>query len=430
MSPLIRSSLFTLMLVLFSQSPSALTEYDRIIAIVNDDVIVASEIDRRVEQVRAQLENAGTPSPPLQVLQKQVLDRVIIERLQLQVADDTGIRISEEQLNRALSEMASANGLTLRQFRDVLRRDGLDFTLFREQIRDQIRISQVRQRNIGDRVIVSPREVDNFLAMQERLGSPDHEFRLGHILIATPEGASAQDIADAEHNAEQVAAEVRAGADFARMAVTYSHGQQALNGGDLGWKKASQLPTIFAPLVPTMAIGEVSDPIQSASGFHLIKVTEVRGQERHVVTQTHARHILIRPNELVSDEDAAIRLQQLISRVQDGENFGDLARSHSDDRTSAINGGDLGWTNPGDLIPKFEQRAAALEPGEVSKPFKTQFGWHVVQVLERRQHDNTDEIARNQARQQIRERKIEEEGQAWLRQLRDSAYVEYRLEIQ
>ena len=406
----------------------AISEYDRIIAIVNDDVIVASELDRRVEQVRAQLQNTGTPSPPRQVLEKQVLERVIMDRLQLQVADEVGIRVSEEQLNAAISDMASANNITLRQFRDVLRRDGIDFSLFREQIRDQIRINQVRRRNVGERIIVSDREVDNFLSTQETLGSPDLEYHLGHILIATPQAASTEDLAAAQARAQEVLDRLRAGEDFGQMAASYSDGQQALNGGVLGWKKASQIPTIFAPLVPDMSPGDVSGPVQSASGFHLLKIIEVRGNQRHIVTQTLARHILIRPNELVSDEDAEVRLLQLGSRVEDGEDFADLARSHSDDRTSAIRGGELGWTNPGDLVPKFEQTAARLAPGEMSVPFKTQFGWHLVQVMDRRQHDNTQEVIRTQAREQIRERKIEEEGQAWLRQLRDSAYVEYRLD--
>jgi len=409
---------------------SAITDFDRIIAIVNDDVIVATELDNRVAQVRAQLQGSGTPSPPYQVLQKQVLERVIIDRLQLQVADSSGIRISEEQLNSAVSEMASANGLTLREFRDVLRRDGYDFVQFREQIRDNIRISQVRQRNIGDRVIVSDREIDNFLVMQSKLGAPDVEYHLGHILLATPEAASAADIAAARSAAQEVLARLQGVANFGEMAVTYSHGQQALNGGDIGWKGASQLPTIFAAVVPNMTAGDLSEPIQSASGFHLIKLIELRGNQRHIVTQTHARHILIRPNELITDDEAEIRLFRLTTRIEDGENFEELARSHSDDRASAIRGGDLGWTNPGDLIPKFEEIANALSSGQVSPPFRTQFGWHVVQVIERREHDNTEEIQRHQAREQIRERKIEEEGQAWLRQLRDAAYVEYRLEAE
>ena len=409
---------------------SAITDFDRIIAIVNDDVIVATELDNRVAQVRAQLQISGTPSPPYQVLQKQVLERVIIDRLQLQVADSSGIRISEEQLNSAVSEIASANGLTLREFRDVLRRDGYDFTQFREQIRDKIRISQVRQRNIGDRVIVSDREIDNFLVMQRKLGAPDLEYHLGHILLATPEAASAADIAAARSAAQEVLARLQGGANFGEMAVTYSHGRQALNGGDIGWKGASQLPTIFASAVPNMTAGDLSEPIQSASGFHLIKLIELRGNQRHIVTQTHARHILIRPNELITDDEAETRLLRLTARIEDGENFEELARSHSDDRASAIRGGDLGWTNPGDLIPKFEEIANALSSGQVSPPFRTQFGWHVVQVIERREHDNTEEIQRHQARGQIRERKIEEEGQAWLRQLRDAAYVEYRLEAE
>jgi peptidyl-prolyl cis-trans isomerase SurA len=286
----------------------------------------------------------------------------------------------------------------------------------------------VRQREVGDRIVVSERDVENFLAMQAKQGSTDFEYRMAQILIGTADGATPEEIAEKEHEAREVLAELRNGADFAETAVAVSDGQQALEGGDLGWKKAVQLPTIFANIAAQMSPGEISDVIRSPSGFHIVKLLDVRGQERHIVTQTLSRHILIRPNEIVSDEDAESRLLQLKSRIEQGEDFGTLARSHSDDRGSAIKGGELGWLSPGDLIPKFEAVADSLQVGEVSEPFKTQFGWHIVQVMERREHDNTAEVLRAAARQQIRERKLEEEGQAWLAQIRDTAFVEYRLE--
>ena len=403
-------------------------EIDRVICIVNDDVIVTSEMDRRIEQVRKQLTDSGNQAPPYQILQKQVLDRLVLDRLQLQVAERTGIIVSEEQLNSTISDMAKRNGLTLRQFRDAIRQDGYDYSLFREQIREQLVINQVRQQNVLNRVVVSDRDVDNFLAMQAKLGSADFEYRLSHILIATPEGASAAAIADTRDRAQSVLQRLHDGKDFAEVAVGASDGQRALDGGDLGWKRTAQLPTIFVNLVPQMQPGETSDIIKSASGFHIIQLAEVRGHTQHIITQTLSRHILIRPNELISDADAELRLHQLILRVETGEDFGELARTHSDDQASAINDGELGWLNPGDLIPQFEKVTDSLSPGEISTPFKTQYGWHIAQVLERREYDNTEEVTRAKAREQIRERKAEEEGQAWLRQLRDQAYVEYRLD--
>ncbi len=426
----LRALLLVLVGIAWLQVPaqSRIEELDRIVAIVNEDVIVWSELEERIREVRSQLTSSGTSPPPYHVLQNQVLERLIIERLQLQVADRTGIRVDDNALNAAIADMAQKNNLSLRDFRDILRRDGYDFAEFREQVRDQMRIAQVRQRNVGDRIVVSERDVDNFLANQSNRSAPDREYHIAHILVALPEGASAEEIAQAKQRAEGIVARLRGGGDFAQTAVAMSDGQQALSGGDLGWKKTAELPTIFVPVVPNLGIGEVSNPIRSPSGFHIIKVLETRGNDQYIVNQTLARHILIRPNELISDDDARIRLEQLRARVLGGEDFGELARSHSDDRGSAIKGGELGWLNPGSLIPRFEEVSDSLAPGEISEPFKTQFGWHIVQVMDRREHDNTEDIVRVKAREQIRERKLEEEGQGWLRQIRDSAYVEYRLD--
>lgn len=431
-SPMFRVFLFLLFGIAGARgfAQSAIQQVDRIVAIVNDDVIVMSELDNRIERVQAQLADAGTRAPPYQVLQKQVLERLIIDRLQLQVADRTGVRIDESTLNAAVADMARKNGLRLREFRDVLENDGYNFADFRAQVRNQMRISQVRQRNVGDRVVVSNRDVDSFLATQAKQGPADNEYHLNHILLALPDGASPEQIAKTGAHADELLRRLREGANFAEMAVAESAGQRALEGGDMGWKKASQLPTIFSRVVPAMNVGDVSEVIRSPSGFHIVRLTEVRGQDKHIVMQTLSRHILIRTNEVISDEEAQTRLEQLKLRIEGGEDFGDLARSHSDDRASAIKGGELGWLSPGDLIPKFEKVADNLALGEVSKPFKTQFGWHIVQVMERREYDNTEEVMRSRAREQIRERKAEEEGQAWLRQLRDSAYVEYRLDDQ
>lgn len=410
------------------RAPEPIVELDRIVAVVNDDVIVASELENRLREVRAQLRQSGTPPPAEEALERQVLERLILDRLQLQVARESGIRVEETELNEALERIAARNQLTLRQFRDVLERDGFDFARFREQVRDEILLSRVRQRSVERRVTVSPREVDSFLATARQQGGGDNEYRLGHILIAVPEAASAQQIDEARRRAEAVLGRLRAGEDFAQVAAEVSDGQQALQGGDLGWRKSQELPTIFADAVPGLEPGDVTDPIRSPSGFHIVKLVDLRGDSRFVVTQTRARHILLRPNDLLDDEAARARLEQIEARIENGEDFAELARANSDDTVSAAQGGDLGWLNPGDTVPAFERAMNALPEGAVSEPFRTQFGWHIVQVLERRDHDDTEQVRRARAAEQIRKRKLDEEMQTWLRQLRDEAYVEVRLD--
>lgn len=410
------------------QSDASSTQLDRIVAVVNEDVIVLSELEARLQSVLDQLQQSHTNPPPPGVLERQVLDRLIIDRLQLQLAEQTGLRIDDRRLNDSVAAIASQNGLSLREFRDILERDGYDFAKFREQIREQLLINQVQQRNVTDRITVSDRDIENFFATQQVQGGRSSQYHLGHILIALPEGAAPEEIAAARNEAAQVVAELESGADFARMAIERSHGQQALEGGDLGWRKTEELPTIFADIVPQMSVGEVSDPIRSPSGFHIIKLLETRGEGRHVVTLTHVRHILIRTDELTSDEDAAAELQGLRERIENGEDFAVLARASSDDAANAAAGGDLGWVNPADMVPAFVDVMDATGVGDVSRPFETQFGWHILQVLGRKEHDDTEEVRRAKAIEQIRNRKVQEELQSWLRQLRDEAYVEYRLD--
>ncbi|MCI0400969.1 MAG: peptidylprolyl isomerase [Gammaproteobacteria bacterium] len=405
----------------------AVEPLDSIVAVVNDDVIMQSELENRTRTVEAQLKHNGTAIPPQLVLQKQVLERLILMKLQLQLAQSTGIRVDDDTLNRAIGRIAENNGMSLSQFREILERDGYNFAAFREDMRDEITITQLRQRQIDNQITVTDREIDNLLSTQKNQGDVNAEYHLAHILIATPEAASPEQLQSRQQKAEQVLAQLRAGADFKETAVAVSDGQQALDGGDLGWRKADQLPTIFAAIVPKMNTGDVSDLIQSASGFHIIKVLGIRGSSQHMVTQTHVRHILVRPSETTSNEAAQTRLEQLKPRVAGGEDFAELARSHSDDTASAINGGDLGWVNPGDLVPEFEAAMDSLSLGQTSDPVRTQFGWHLIQVIDRRDHDSTEEVKRAEAREVIRQRKIQENQEAWLRQMRDEAYVEYRL---
>lgn len=416
-------------------SPSGTrVEIDSIVAIVNDTVITRSELDDRMLVIKQQLRQQNTPAPAEEVLQKQVLERLISSRLQLQLAANTGIRVDDDTLNRAINRIAAQNKLSLTEFRAVLEKDGFSFDKFREDIRDEITVTRLRQRQVDSRIAVTDQEVSQFLAAQARQGKSDDEYRLGHILIALPEAATPEQLRATREKAEKILEKLQAkveggaegGADFKETAIAVSDGQQALEGGDLGWRSAGQLPSLFAAQVLTMKVGELSGIIRSPSGFHIIKLLDYRGGKRHTVTQTLARHILIRPSELVTDDDASMRLEQLAQRIRKGEDFAELARSVSDDTISAAKGGSLDWVSPGEMVPAFEEAMNGLQPGQVSSPFKSEFGWHIVQVQERREHDNTEEYTRNQAQEALRSRKIEEEYQNWLRRLRDEAYVEYR----
>ncbi len=407
------------------------TEIDSIMAIVNDTVITSSELEEQTRTIKQQLRQQNTPVPADESLQKQVLERLITNSLQLQLAASTGIRVDDDTLNRAINRIAEQNKLSLTEFRSLLEKDGFSFDKFREDIRGEIIITRLRQRQVDSRITVTDQEVAQFLAAQARQGKSDDSYRLGHILIALPEAASPEQIQTARQKAEKILEKLQTGsagdANFKETAIALSNGQQALEGGDLGWRSAGQLPSLFAPLVPTMKTGDISGIVRSASGFHIIKLLDYRGGKRHMVTQTLARHILIRTTELITDDDASIRLQKIVQRIKKGEDFAELARMYSDDKLSAIKGGDLGWVSPGEMVPVFEQAMNELPPENISTPFKSEFGWHIVQVQERREHDNTEEYTRSQAQDALRSRKIEEEYQNWLRRLRDEAYVEYRL---
>ncbi len=403
-------------------------EIDRIVAVVNDDVIVYSEMQARLRTVVEQLEKAGVPAPPKDVLEKQVLEQLILDRLQLQIGSTTGIRVDDEALNRQIADIARQNNLSLREFRDILARDGYNFAIFREEIRSELIKSRVQQRQVQDRVQVTDRDIDNYLATREKQGGNNPEYRVGHILIAVPDGASPEELADARDEAEDIVARLNAGANFGRTAAAESDGRQALEGGDLGWRKAEELPTLFENIVPKLDKGELSEIVRSSSGFHIIKLMDTRGAERLVINQTHARHILVKTNEIISNDQARSRLVVLRSRIVNGTDFDELARANSDDGGSAVKGGDLGWLSSGDTIPPFEKAMDALAVDEISKPFETQFGWHIVQVLGRRDRDSTKEVQRAEAAEALRKRKVDEELQNWFRQIRDEAYIEYRLD--
>ncbi|MEJ2593081.1 MAG: peptidylprolyl isomerase [Candidatus Thiodiazotropha sp.] len=407
---------------------AAVKPLDQIVAVVNDDVIAKSELDSSVSEMEAQLAQKGVTAPPLEILRQQVLDRMISKRLQLQTARRLGLSVDDDTVTKAIANIAKTNHITLLQLREVLERDGISFALFREQLRDDILINRLKQKEVINRIVITEQDVNNFLAREIGSQRQRSAVHLLHILIATPEGASPEDVQAAKNKADSIYADLSKGADFSQTAMRVSDGRQALEGGDLGWIETSRIPSLFTKLVDSMEPGDVSEPIRNASGFHIVKLLEIKGGKKMIVKQTHARHILINTNEIVSDSEAKQRLQTLRERIVNGESFEALARSHSDDKASAIKGGDLGWTSPGDLVPEFEEQMNALALGEVSQPFKTQFGWHIVQPLERREHDSTEEVLRNTARQAIQKQKSEEAIDLWLRRLRDEAYVEVHLD--
>lgn len=424
-----RSLLFLLVLFTSVSAYAAISTVDRIIAVVNEDVILDSELNTRIRTVLGQLQQRGTQPPSADVLRRQVLERLIVSHLQLQVAERTGIRVDDKTLNSSISGIAKQNGMSLDEFRTAIETDGFNFSVFREDIRKEMIVSRVMQRRVRQRVNITEQEIDNFLSTNKNNAEGNKEYRLSHILISLPEAASAEQVDAAKAKADDVISQLRSGINFKQVAAASSDGQQAFNGGDLGWRKSAQLPSIFSDIATSMQKGDISGTIRSPSGFHIIMLSDLRGvEQRHMVKQSLARHILIRKNELTSNDDARIRLQQLLIRLEGGEDFSSLARAHSDDRGSAARGGDLGWSSPGALVPRFEQEMNKLNAGQISQPFRTQFGWHIVQLLERREHDDTDSFLRTKARKFIRDRKTEDATQAWIRRIRDEAFVEYRLE--
>lgn len=398
---------------------------DRIVAVVNDDVVLASELESELAAVRSQLRQRNVRMPPEDELRRQVLERLVMQTLQLNVAERQGVSVDDATLDAAVRRVAQQNNMSLSRFRDALAGEGLTMGEFRERLERDILVSRLRQREMQRRVNVTDQEIDQFLAQNR---DEDTEYRLSQILISVPEAASADAIAEARAEAEEVAEQLEGGAEFATVAATYSDARNALEGGDLGWRSAAQVPEPVADRVSQMSEGDITPVLRSPSGFHVFQLRERRSAEQRVVTQARVRHILIEPNEVVADTDARMRLESLRERIQEGGDFADLARANSDDAASASEGGSLGWIDPGATPPQFEEVVNSLEPGELSEPFRTSSGWHLVEVEDRRERDVTEEIARNEAAEAIRERKQEEQTELWLRELREEAYVEYRLD--
>ncbi|HWN29910.1 MAG TPA: peptidylprolyl isomerase, partial [Burkholderiales bacterium] len=401
---------------------------DRIIAVVNDDVITRYELNDHIKMVVNQLTKQGTPLPPQNVLEKQLLERLINDRIQLQYAKETGVRVDDTQLGKTLERIAEGNKMTLQAMREALEHEGIDFNRFREEIRAEIIMARLKEREVDNKIVVTESEITNYLKSQEALVGKEDEYNLAHVLVLVPEQASPEQIQAKRARAEQALAQIKSGADFAQIAVGYSDAADALRGGVLGWRPAGRLPTIFLEALRPMQAGEVSAVLRSANGFHIIKLLDKRGKDSATeVLQTHARHILIKTSEISGENEARTRLLNLKERLEYGADFSELARLHSEDG-SATQGGDLGWLAPGDTLPEFERAMNTLKVGQISDPVRSPFGWHLIQVLERRNQDISRDRQRLLARQALRARKSDEAHEEWLRQLRDSAYVEYRLE--
>jgi peptidyl-prolyl cis-trans isomerase SurA len=409
---------------------------DAIIAVVNDEVITRQELLQRMRMVAQRMQSQGVALPPPAEFQRQLLERMIVDRAQLQLAKETGIRVDDTMLDRAISRIAEQNKMSLQEFRNQLERDGTPFNRFREEIREEIIMQRLREREVDNKIQISESEVDNYLAAQHGSAQAQQEYRLAQILVRVPENATAEQIAARQQRAEEILRQVKSGGDFAKIAATYSDSTDALNGGDLGWRNQDRLPQLFLDAVARLDQGDVSQIVKSANGFHILKLVGKRnasvmkgGAATASVQQTHVRHILIKTNQLVTPADARRKLVELKQRLDNkAASFEELAKLFSND-LSASKGGDLGWIYPGDTVPEFERAMDALKPGEVSEPVESPFGYHLIQVVERKTDDVSQERQRLLARQAIRERKLEEATQDWLRQLRDRAYVEYRFDV-
>ncbi|BBP79740.1 chaperone SurA [Pseudomonas sp. Ost2] len=414
-------------LVLSAAVHAAVQPLDNVVAIVDNDVIMQSQLDQRVHEVQQSIAKRGGGVPPTSVLDQQVLERLIVENLQLQIGERSGIRISDEELNQAIGTIAQRNNMSVDQFKAALAHDGLSYEDARDQVRREMVISRVRQRRVAERIQVSEQEVKNFLASDLGKMQLSEELHLANILISTPDSASSQAIQAAAAQAQDVYRQLKQGADFAQLAIAKSGSDNALEGGDMGWRKPAQLPPPFDHLLSSMPVGDITEPARTPGGFIILKVLEKRGGETQMRDEVHVRHILIKPNAIRSEAETQALAQKLYERIQNGEDFATLAKSFSEDPGSALNGGDLNWIDPKVLVPEFQEVMAKTPQGVLSKPFKTQYGWHVLEVLGRRATDSTTQAREQQAMTVLRNRKYDEELQTWLRQIRDEAYVEIKL---
>jgi peptidyl-prolyl cis-trans isomerase SurA len=412
-------------LLLSLQSRAQMEMLDQVVAIVDDDVIMASELRERVQSITQTLQTRGAELPPEDVLIRETLDRLILESLQLQLAQRVGVRISDAQLNAAMERVAAQNRMSLEEFRQALEAQGESFTAMREQVRREMLIQQVQRGNVNQRIQLSEQEVENFLESSEGQKLVQPEYRVLHALLPLDSEASEAEVQAAREHVQSLLRRIRAGEDFGEV-VSASGGEYTFTGGDLGWRKLEDMPSLFADVAPELDKGETSDPIRSPSGWHLVHMADRQGGGEQIVSQTRVRHILIRPSEILTPEEAREKVAELKSRIEAGEDFAELAREHSEDIGSATEGGDLGWTMPGQMVPEFEAAMNDTPVGELSEPVRSQFGWHLLEVLERREQDMSQQAMKNRAMEVLHQRKYEEELDAWLRKLRDEAFVDIK----
>ena len=403
---------------------------DGVAAIVNEGVVLKSQLREQTEMIIAR---AGKSNPPMQlpppnILREQLLERLILTELQLQRAANIGLQVSDQMLTQAIGRIAAQQGIAFEDMPAALAADDIEYASFRRELRDELTLDQLRRIDVGQRISVSPRELQQCIADLEDNVAIDSDYNLSHILISMPESASTVQIEDAKAKADDVYKQLQDGANFGEMAIRYSDAQTSLEGGSLGWMKGAQLPTLYTDIVVEMQDGEVSKPFRSSSSFHIVKINEMRSAiQRSEIDQVNVRHILITPNEIIDDETAKHRLEGAIERIAAGEDFGEVAKLLSDDPGSANDGGNMGWTGPGTFVREFDEIVATAEVGTISKPFHSPFGWHILEVLGRRVYDNTEDLKEGNCDARIRNSKIEEESQLWIRRLRDEAFIDLRV---
>ena len=401
---------------------------DRIAAVVNDGVVMQSDLDDQVTMVTERLRSANQEMPAQSELRQQVLERLIVQEIQMQRADRAGIKITDETLNNAMQEVAQRNGITLSQLPAALKTQGLDYISYRDAMRRELTLRLLQQRDVIQRITVTPREIDTYLERQAHHPSAQTEYSVSHILIAVPQEATSAQLDAAAKKAQDVYQRAQKGEDFGKLAIAYSNSQTALDGGQLGWRKGTELPTFLADTVVNLKPGDVAAPIRAPTGFHIIKLNDVRSDsKKDVIDQVHVRHILMRTNDLQDDATVRQKLVLIRDRIEKGEDFSGLAQTSSQDVGSASDGGDLGWTTADSFVPDFAKVVDGLQVNEISQPFRTQYGWHIVQLLGRRKFDDTKDLQRREAAEQIRASKVDEETELWLRRLRDEAYVDVKI---
>jgi len=400
---------------------------DRVVAIVDEDVVLESELNDRAQAVLQRLKGQYTQLPEEDVLRKQVLEQLIVERVELGLAKRYEIKVEEAEIDQAIDRIREKSKMTAEELAADLKRQGLSIAGLRNQIHDELTINHLQQGVVSNRIKVTPQEIDNFLASSDGKFATSPDFHIGHILIAVPSTADAETIAEAEKKAKEIYQRLQGGADFAQQAIANSNDQAALQGGDIGWRKLAQLPELFGNQLANLKAGEVTQPFRSGAGFHILKNIEQRGGGQQLVEQTHARHILVKTSEIMDDNQAREKLIALKGKIEKGEDFGKLAKENSEDTGSMLSGGDLGWSSPGMFVAAFETVMGETAVGKITSPFKSEFGWHILQVLERRKEDMSEQMKRNQAQNVIRSRRFDEEFQLWLTQIREEAFVEIKL---